>query len=203
MKLNYLGDNVNIISEILMKKSDQKFCYAKRFAQECKNIYKHMNTTYCSDNKDKEVENIRTCSELSTFEYTYTNYLFKLGDIKKYIPSLTTGHTEQLVSCESDKGSHEDPEHAGSLTNQDNNASGLKPITAPTVIGTMAGIPPFLALMYKFTPAGRWISSSLRGGGRRINNSLYGAEENGLLLEGPVNEDLISYNIGYEAAYDP
>ncbi|KMZ95732.1 hypothetical protein PVMG_05331 [Plasmodium vivax Mauritania I] len=77
IKLNYLVDNVNIISKILMTKSDPKFCYAQKFAQECKNIYKHINTNYCSNNKDKEAGNLITCLELSTFDFTYTNYLFK------------------------------------------------------------------------------------------------------------------------------
>ncbi|KMZ99305.1 hypothetical protein PVNG_02188 [Plasmodium vivax North Korean] len=149
IKLNYLVDNVNIISEILMNNIDPKFCYAQRFAKECKNIYKQMYTNFCSNYKNKQAENQSTCSELSTFEYTYTNYLFKLGDIKNHIPSLTTDHSEQLVGCESDKVNQERPEHPVPPQNQDNHVSSSKPITAPTVLGTMAGIPPFLALIYK------------------------------------------------------
>lgn len=57
-----------------------------------------------------------------------------------------------------------------------------------------------LALLYKFTPAGRWIHSGLQGRGGKINNILHEDGANELLLGRPLHEDLISYNIGYEAA---
>ncbi|GAB69929.1 hypothetical protein PCYB_006780, partial [Plasmodium cynomolgi strain B] len=149
MKLNYLVDNVNIIYEILMNKNDPQFCYAQRFAQECKNIYKYMNTIYCSDNKGKEAENIITCSELTSFNTIYTSFLFNKGDINNHIPSLSSDNSEKLVSCESDKRKQEISELPVPLPNHDDNESSSKAITAPTVLGTMAGIPPFLALIYK------------------------------------------------------
>ncbi|CAG9474634.1 unnamed protein product [Plasmodium vivax] len=54
-------------------------------------------------------------------------------------------------------------------------------------------------VIYQLTPAGRWMNNGLRGDGRRIGNSLYSDETNGLLFKEPMHDDLISYNIGYEA----
>ncbi|SCO72980.1 VIR protein [Plasmodium vivax] len=170
IKLQNFYNNIDAIAEVLMNKSlpqekDSHYCYAQRYANECVNIYKKMHDIYCSDKKDEN-----TCSELNTFYTSYTQFLFTKEDIKNKIPNLASGEIEKNFGCPSDKtapGSvliqesgpeqgmrtESGPRH-GSVSVEVEKQNNPTKFNSTAVVGTMAGIPPFLALLYKFTPAG-------------------------------------------------
>ncbi|CAG9474546.1 unnamed protein product [Plasmodium vivax] len=73
--------------------------------------------------------------------------------------------------------------------------------TVSTAVGTVAGASSVLALLYKFSPARRWVHSGIRGNSGRMNSNLYGNEPNELLFDGFQGEDMSSHNTRYNIGY--
>ncbi|CAG9474682.1 unnamed protein product [Plasmodium vivax] len=194
IKLLYLQDNTDIFLEKMKNKGDEDYCIYEKYIYECVDIYKTMTNSYCSNEDDKLNKHKYTCDTLNTFKNSYIAYLFTKEGMSNKIPSLTDDNTMNLVKCESIE---QELEFKGAEGSQ---PSSFKSPSPQTIVGTMAGASSVLALLYKFTPAGRWIHSGLQGRGGKINNILHEDGANELLLGRPLHEDLISYNIGYEAA---
>ncbi|CAG9474567.1 unnamed protein product [Plasmodium vivax] len=175
IKLQNFYNNIDTIANTLMNKSlpqekDSHYCYAQRYANECVKIYRNMHDIFCSNNRSLSTKNQNTCSELKTFNNIYTNFLFNKEDIKNKIPDLASGKDEKYYGCpaneppapqEHTQGSGtavrmetvSDSEH-GSVSNGVEQPDNPIPFNTTSVVSAMAGIPPFLALIYKFTPVG-------------------------------------------------
>ncbi|CAG9474582.1 unnamed protein product [Plasmodium vivax] len=194
IKLLYLQDNIEIFLKKMKNKRDEDYCNCEKYIYECVDIYKSMSKLYCSKAIDRSKNHKSTCDALNTFKDAYMPFLFNKDDMSNKIPSLIEDNTKNLVKCESNEQKIEFQAAEGSQP------SSSKSINTQTIVGTMAGASSVLALLYKFTPAGRWIHSRLPGRGGKINNILLedGADE--LLSGRPLHKDLISYNIGYETA---
>ncbi|KMZ76763.1 hypothetical protein PVIIG_05871 [Plasmodium vivax India VII] len=170
IKLQNFHHNVDTIRNILIKESapherNSHYCYAQRYANECVKIYRKMHDMFCSGNKSSIPQNVKTCSELSTFNSIYKNYLFNKGDIKKKIPDIDSGESEKLYGCIADKplASQELKQGSGAALGmgtvsgpgQGSISDGVEqsdnpiPFNTTSVVSAMAGIPPFLALIYK------------------------------------------------------
>ncbi|KMZ89780.1 hypothetical protein PVMG_04610 [Plasmodium vivax Mauritania I] len=170
IKLQNFHRNVNTIRGILIKESDpqernSQYCYAQRYANECVKIYRKMHDMFCSSNTSLSTKNQNTCSELGTFSSIYTNYLFNEGDINTKIPNLTSSENEKHFLCPSDKlptpeelkqeagpalgmGTESGPGHSSVSVGVEQQNNPIK-LNSTAIVGTMAGIPPFLALIYK------------------------------------------------------
>ncbi|KMZ88603.1 hypothetical protein PVBG_04812 [Plasmodium vivax Brazil I] len=172
IKIKNFYDNIQIINRILIEKSDMQkldsqYCYAQRYASECAKIYRNMYNTFCSDNKHSIPGNENTCSELRAFSTSYIQYLYNMGDIKNKIPDLSSSEKEKHFGCSVDESSQTSGQE---LTQRSGPEIGMRTVSdqglraAPVVIeksgksipsnttavvATMAGIPPFLALIYK------------------------------------------------------
>ncbi|CAG9474588.1 unnamed protein product [Plasmodium vivax] len=175
IKLQNFYNNIDTIAEVLMNKSlpqekDSHYCYALRYANECVKIYRNMHDKFCSSNRNLSTKNQKTCSDLETFNYIYTNILFKQGDIKEKIPDLSSSENEKLYGCPADeptahqelnqgsqsalgRGSVSGPEHGSVSVGVEQQNNSIK-LNSTAVVGSMIGIPPFVGLIYKFTPVG-------------------------------------------------
>ncbi|KMZ89734.1 hypothetical protein PVMG_04564 [Plasmodium vivax Mauritania I] len=172
IKIKNFYDNILTTNRILTEKSDLQekdshYCYAQRYASECAKIYRNMYNTFCSENKHSIPENKNTCSELSAFSTSYTEYLYKMGDIKKKIPDLSGTEKEKHFGYSLDESSptpgqeliqgsgdsretlsESGPGHR-SVSVGVGEPDNPIPLNATAVVGTMIGIPPFLGLIYR------------------------------------------------------
>ncbi|CAI7724139.1 PIR protein [Plasmodium vivax] len=193
IKLLNLQENGDICERILSREINKDYCLCEKYINECVNIYKSMNKMYCSGPTDKETNN-DTCSQLRTFDTTYTSFLFKEQQLSGKIPSLTSSNNEYVGKCNIVQ------RVPVVISSEEDSSANPKKISVTGTIGTMAGVSSVLALLYKITPAGSWINSKLRGSGRSINTNLYTEGASELLTEEPLLENINSYNIGYEVA---
>ncbi|SCA60365.1 VIR protein [Plasmodium vivax] len=219
--LDIFNDKMPIIKTTLKDVNIPNRVRGRNYVCECLKIYKLMNDKYCSKGKEKTADNLSTCIKLGNFKDSYKLYLYDESDFRTIIPSLDNLDEDLLVKC-SDKeeklqlvsiglgtpegyqehSSTEDVEGAkpylGMDTTLGNEDSPMRK-TITTTIGTFAGASSLLALLYKFTPAGRLVNPKLRTTGI-INNNLYSDDANGMLFNGNEHDGFNSYNIGYEAA---
>ncbi|VUZ99423.1 PIR protein [Plasmodium vivax] len=221
IKLQNFYNNIDTIAEVLMNKSlpqekDSHYCYALRYANECVKIYRNMHERFCSGNKYSITKNQKTCSELGTFSSIYTNYLYNEGDINTKIPNLTSSENEKHFLCPSDElptteelkqgagpalgmGTESGPGHSSVSVGVEQQNNAIK-LNSTAVVGTMAGIPPFLALIYKFTPVGTLFRSKNK---KSINafNHLDEEIERELIYRrlenGTINSSPQKYNVAY------
>ncbi|SCO65457.1 hypothetical protein PVT01_030027200 [Plasmodium vivax] len=184
LKITIFVDNIFTIQNILQNEEDNYNCLGRKFLYECFNIYQNINNDYCSEGKNRDNTNI--CSKLSEFKSHYDTYISTLSNILEGI--------QFKDDCPLNERKTE------SLPDQVNKTGSSGPSSATTALSTVAGVSSALALLYKITPAERWINFGLRGGRRGINNNLYGGEGNEMLFDGNVHSEFNSYNIGYEAA---
>ncbi|KMZ83179.1 hypothetical protein PVBG_05784 [Plasmodium vivax Brazil I] len=170
IKLQNFYNNIDTIAKTLMieglpQKKDSHYCYAQRYANECVKIYRNMYNNFCSNKKYEKKENINTCFELNTFYNSYTQVLFMKEDMKNKIPNLASGKNEKLFGCPLDEptpgqeltqeaepavgmGTESGPGHSSVSVGVEQQNNSIK-LNSTAVVGTMAGIPPFLALIYK------------------------------------------------------
>ncbi|CAG9474620.1 unnamed protein product [Plasmodium vivax] len=193
IRLKIFNDNMEIIRNTLMSKGQQNYNLCQKYVCECANIYNKLNSLYCSRSNERHNNHQNTCDMLKALKNTYDIYLSSDSEISPKIPSLEATKEELLDICPSIQAQH-------SLQASVDGHSGSSTSKIPATIGTMAGVSSVFALLYKLTPAGRWINTGLRGSGGRINNSLYtnGADE--LILDGLEHNNFNAYNIGYEAS---
>ncbi|SCA83612.1 Plasmodium vivax Vir protein, putative [Plasmodium vivax] len=191
IKLQNFYNNVNTIRDILIKEStthdrNSQYCYAQRYANECVKIYRDMHYNYCSSKRTLSTKNPKTCSELKAFYDVYNQFLFINEDIKKKIPHLTSGEKEKHFLCQKiepaprpeltqgsklalDGVSESGPEHGSAFNGVDQSDNPI-PFNTTSVVSAMAGIPPFLALIYKFTPVGTMFRSKNKKSINVFNN---------------------------------
>ncbi|SCO65485.1 hypothetical protein PVT01_030030000 [Plasmodium vivax] len=209
--LQIFENNMEIIKNELIGQTDPNKIPWRKFVCECFNIYKNMNKDYCLNKTPQNEKHTRTCQTLDQFKLAYEIFRNKIGYLNTYIPSLENIEGEYLTKCSQDKlnppleVSVTTTEVAPNLTLEDAlpsppevaDSSIKKNIT--TTIGTVAGASSILALLYKFSPARRWVDLGI-GGSRNINNDLYTDAANEIMFEGLEHGNFNSYNIRYEAA---
>ncbi|SCO65470.1 VIR protein [Plasmodium vivax] len=191
--LKIFNDNIDVIKNTLMGRGQENNKHCQKYVCECVNIYHKMNKSYCSGPSAQPHKHQKTCDMLKTLKQSYNMFLFDNSEIRSKIPSLEAIDDDLLAKCPSIQSQHSlqavADDHSGSSTSK-----------IPATIGTMAGVSSVFALLYKLTPAGRWINTGLRGNGGRTNNSLYTNGADDLILDGLEHNNFNSYNIGYEAA---
>ncbi|SCO65454.1 hypothetical protein PVT01_030026900 [Plasmodium vivax] len=204
-KLRIFNENTSIFNNILKKKSSDNYCSCRNFVKDCIKIYRNIKSKHCSTAIDKKKNNKGTCDIVDKFNLYYTGYLYNAIGIQENLPDLSssTDINMNIQECmlqtnakglDSVRGGQSDGSTSSTTPTE---AAGK---TVPTAIGTIAGVSSVLALLYKFSPARTWMHSGLRGNGKMIHTNLYAGGERELLTDGPLIENLNSYNIGYEVA---
>ncbi|VUZ96311.1 PIR protein [Plasmodium vivax] len=193
-KLRIFNENTSAFNNILKKKSSDNYCSCINFVKDCINIYKNIKTKHCSTTIG--IYDKRTCDIVRNFNVYYTGYLNRDIRTQENLPDLSSipDKNINIEECKSQLKARE----LGSALSTTPTETAEK--TVPTAIGTIAGVSSVLALLYKFSPVGTWMHSGLRGNGKMIHTNLYADGERELLTDGPLRENLNSYNIGYELA---
>ncbi|KMZ77259.1 hypothetical protein PVIIG_05212 [Plasmodium vivax India VII] len=141
MKLSTFNKNAETFQSILINKNDSSDCSCQKYVLDCVNIYNDMYGKYCSDEHSKD--NTKLCEIVKQFGTLYTGYIYKKReDISYELQPLSSPPTKHVVNCQTDIGSV-------ISTSTDDRSSRDISKTLNTALGTMAGIPPFLALIYK------------------------------------------------------
>ncbi|CAI7724290.1 PIR protein [Plasmodium vivax] len=205
-KLRLFNDNFNTFKDILKNKNPDYYCSCINFVKDCINTYRTIQKKYCSNITDININNKVTCEIIKNFDIYYSGFLFnKYTGIQGILPYLSSDDDINIdidvcplqkngKGLNSARGGQSD---GFAVSTTPTESSGK---TIPTALGTIAGVSSVLGLLYKFSPAGTWMHSGLRGNGRMIHTNLHADGERELLNGGPLTEDLNSYNIGYEVA---
>ncbi|KMZ88576.1 hypothetical protein PVBG_04785 [Plasmodium vivax Brazil I] len=143
INLRIFNDNSETIQGLLKNNNMSDDCSLKRYLYQCIQIYRDMNSKYCSSGSDTRDENKNSCDIISQFNNLYRSYIYKNKEITHNFPELSS-HTPSNVidGCslkESKSDSYSDEAQLGT------------PITngVSTALGAMAGISSLLALSYK------------------------------------------------------
>ncbi|KMZ77019.1 hypothetical protein PVIIG_05216 [Plasmodium vivax India VII] len=141
MKLSIFNENAETFQSILMNKNDSRDCSCQKYVFDCVNIYNDMYGKHCSGGHSKD--NTELCKIVNKFKTSYTSYLFnKKEDISYELQPLSSTTTNHVVNCPTDIRSE-----ISTSTGEGSSSDVSK--TLNTALGTMAGIPPFLVLIYK------------------------------------------------------
>ncbi|KMZ76834.1 hypothetical protein PVIIG_05406 [Plasmodium vivax India VII] len=168
IKLENFQEDIDIIQSILKNKNDS-ITSCKRYICECFKIYKKLyQQSHCQYESEVGTKRRSTCDKLRAFKTAYTSYLYD-REIKDKVPSLDTAENEPLPMCNQSKpvpvietahhvgekgelkslpGVEAAPRQSGSSVSTDESEN-TKPFNTSTIVSTVAGIPPFLALIYK------------------------------------------------------
>ncbi|SCA81927.1 VIR protein [Plasmodium vivax] len=110
------------------------------------------------------------------------------------------GDTDGMSSYEGAKINAEDSFTSSTDVHGENQNSPTSS-TVSTVVGTVAGASSILALLYKFSPARRWVHSGIRGNSGRMNSNFYEGGPTELLIDRYEGRDMSSYNAQYNVGY--
>ncbi|VUZ99399.1 PIR protein [Plasmodium vivax] len=216
IKLKNFYDNINIIESTLRNSNSLISSAGHRYVCECVDIYISTKQEYCSLEEDKNGKNKSICDILDTFESTYNNFLFNKEGINDKIPSLDAAGNVNYPRCSAENQEirlKEEPKEelmsgAGARTVTEPESSFIPtdesgsstPFSKTSAVSTLAGIPFFLALIYKFTPVGTLFRSKNK---KSINafNSLDEEIEKELFYLRPQNADINTIQATYNVAY--
>ncbi|KMZ89718.1 hypothetical protein PVMG_04548 [Plasmodium vivax Mauritania I] len=168
IKLENFIENLNIIESIL-KNGYDSFNSCQKYVCECFKIYKEFyQQSYCPYDLEADKKRKSTCDKLRAFKTSYTSYLSG-REMKDIVPSLDAAENVSLPMCyesepesmaqaakqvvegqesESPPGPEAAPGQSGSSVSTDESEK-VKPFNTSTIVSTVAGIPPLLALIYK------------------------------------------------------
>ncbi|KMZ99317.1 hypothetical protein PVNG_02200 [Plasmodium vivax North Korean] len=150
IKLRIFEHNTSTIKNILNNINESNNCSCLKYVYDCINIYNDMNSRFCVTNQDKNTIHKGTCDILKNFNKNYSSYILNVnGGIYKFpFLSDTTTVTQTPIATHVTRCSLDKP-----IQELDSSAvvqsSSPKQISISTALSTVAGIPPFLALIYK------------------------------------------------------
>ncbi|CAI7720788.1 Plasmodium vivax Vir protein, putative [Plasmodium vivax] len=220
IKLENFREDISIIKSILENENDS-FTSCQKYVCECFKIYKKLYQKYCQYVSEADKKRKSTCDQLRTFNTSYMSFLFNRGMNDK-VPSLDDAGNVPFPVCnesesesvtetalpvgeksklESQPGPEAAPGQSGRSVSADESEK-VKPFNTFTIVSTVAGIPPFLALIYKFTPVGTWFRSK----NKNSANILYNTDkeiENELFYHSHKNAIINPGNASYNVAYGP
>ncbi|KMZ89771.1 hypothetical protein PVMG_04601 [Plasmodium vivax Mauritania I] len=167
IKLKNFLDYINIIVSTMKNKKEPNYSLCQKYICECVNIYKSMFKAHCSHEDTTGIKLKNTCDILKDFDTSYTAFLYNNDDLRDKIPSLyvTESVPFQICTVEEEKPRQvhasrselsQEPGTRPSVETEPSSAPVVdeqsdNPIRFNTtsVVSAMAGIPPFLALIYK------------------------------------------------------
>ncbi|KMZ99309.1 hypothetical protein PVNG_02192 [Plasmodium vivax North Korean] len=150
IKLRIFEHNTSTIKNILNNIDEPNNCSCLEYVYECINIYKDMHKRYCATDEGKNKTYKGTCDILKNFNLNYSSYIRNIKEEIYKLPFLS----DTTTSSHTPTGSHatrcllnkQKLELGSGAVHQ---SSSPKQISISTALSTMAGIPPFLALIYK------------------------------------------------------
>ncbi|GAB69952.1 hypothetical protein PCYB_007010 [Plasmodium cynomolgi strain B] len=104
MKLRIFNANADTFQSMLkdINKSDE--CSLKRYVYKCIEVYREINSAYCSGGDDMKEENRNSCDIIRQFNNLYTFYIFNKEGILHNFPELSSNTpTNIIVGCPSEE----------------------------------------------------------------------------------------------------
>ncbi|CAI7724147.1 Plasmodium vivax Vir protein, putative [Plasmodium vivax] len=200
IKLRVFEHNTSTLQNILNNINHPDNCSCLKYVYDCINTYNNMNNRFCATGEHENTTYKDTCGILKKFNTSYSKFSRNVNKRIYELPSLsdttTATHTSIIThepKCLSNKQKEELNFRA------DDQSSSPKQISISTALSTVVGIPPFLALIYKFTPAGTWLRSKYRKDADVFKNvdeekELYNPRQENAIL----NSSHKRYNVAYE-----
>ncbi|CAG9474544.1 unnamed protein product [Plasmodium vivax] len=193
-RLRIFNNNSDNIKDILEKKCDSALCSCREFIHKFVNLYKSMNIKYCSDEKKNSPTYKGTCEIVNEFNKLYISFIYNMLGSKYEFPDLSSNMiTYSIYGCQSDV-----TDTGSALPEQSKQSDRSIAQNASHALAAMAGIPPFLAIIYKFTPVRKFLLSKNKKGSREFNN-LEQEIENELFHHkyGDTNASQMKFNVSY------
>ncbi|VUZ99417.1 PIR protein [Plasmodium vivax] len=195
MKLSIFNNNADAFQSLLMDSEKSKDCHLKKYVYECVDIYKKMNKNYSSSGDCNTSQHKNACEIIKFFNRLYMSYIFKKEGISDEFPELSSDTPLDLNNmCPLDEI---EPDTPSEERQQDTPKTG----GVPTALSAMVGIPPFLALIYKFTPVGKFFRFRNRNNmiiasnfDKNMENEIFHA----IKEDSNIKDIHPKYNIGYE-----
>ncbi|CAG9474569.1 unnamed protein product [Plasmodium vivax] len=205
------------ILNILKNNKDNNHCSCRKFIVECSNIYEKVNNINCTGLTGDDSKKSNTCSKLQGFNTFYKTNISTNVELQQKLPSLYDAEKEHITICPSDIGKQkqelkavqrqergsglgQEAQSKDSMDSAQQSGSTI-PLNGTALVGTRIGIPPFLALMYKFTPVGTWFRSQ-NPKSTDVFQNLYEAMEkefyNPRHENAIMNSSQARYNVAYE-----
>ncbi|KMZ77046.1 hypothetical protein PVIIG_06224 [Plasmodium vivax India VII] len=167
IKLENMHYNIDVIENTLKSENDS-INSCQKYVCECYKIYKEMYQSYCPYYLEEDKKRKSTCDKLREFAVSYMSYLFGKQGLKDKIPSLYDAESVSFSRCSTEEKVTQ-PREADVSTPVSANEPGQRPgegiapsstrgaeqsdnsipFNTSTIVSTVAGIPPFLALIYK------------------------------------------------------
>ncbi|GAB69979.1 hypothetical protein PCYB_007280, partial [Plasmodium cynomolgi strain B] len=145
MKLRIFNYNVDTFQYMLKDVINSDNCSLIRYINKCIEVYRDMNSKYCTGSDGTTEENQNSCDIIRKFDNLYSSYIYNKGGIFQNFPSLSSNTPTKVISgCRS-----EEIESYPDSQSQINQSDRSIIQSVPPALGVMAGIPPFLALIYK------------------------------------------------------
>ncbi|GAW83962.1 variable surface protein [Plasmodium gonderi] len=222
--LSIFQSNIGDIKDTLIRDHKVMKCTCQEFVDKVVTIYRRVKNKYCPSNQTNLIERVKkTCSYLNNFETSYNLYLKNEKSIlekKINVPSLKPEDNTSLFRCKS-AGEFEvslgideaqiphDAEEDLIVQELDGalillpesesffSSTSIKEVL-PTALATTAGVSSLLFLIYKFTPIGNMIRSSIKV---KATRNFYGVEKKELLYPAHDSMDINSYIQRYDITY--
>ncbi|SCA60367.1 VIR protein [Plasmodium vivax] len=199
MKLRIFEKNTSIFTNNLYDIKELNYCSCLKYVYECVNIYREMHKDFCLGKNNLNL----LIKILVNFKTSYLAYLFDARGIKDKLPPLDGTKNEHFPRCLSDEsklGSAEDlvQDAEANSPGAEQSKSRIS-LSTLAIVSTMVGIPPFLALIYKFNPVGRIFRTKNKS--INIFNNLDNEIEKELFYPSHknaiTNSNLETYNVAY------
>ncbi|SCO73000.1 VIR protein [Plasmodium vivax] len=195
MKLSIFNNNADAFQSLLMDSEKSKDCHLKKYVYECVNIYNKINDTNSFPYDCNTSQHKNACEIIKFFNRLYMSYIFKKEGISDEFPELSSDTPLDLNNmCPLDEI---EPDTPSEERQQDTPKTG----GVPTALSAMVGIPPFLALIYKFTPVGKFFRFRNRNNmiiasnfDKNMENEIFHA----IKEDSNIKDIHPKYNIGYE-----
>ncbi|KMZ98980.1 hypothetical protein PVNG_03819 [Plasmodium vivax North Korean] len=167
IKLDNFHENIDDIKGTLKREINLNNSPCQRYVWECVKIYKTMYKEYCPYEGTNDKKRKETCDILEKFKSSYMAFLFGEEGLEDKIPPLNDQDNEVFPKCLSDKPKPEtEPElgqakdlvpgsrvgqesHSQAIPSSSEQSNSPTSFSTSTVVSSMVGIPPFLALIYK------------------------------------------------------
>ncbi|SCO72996.1 VIR protein [Plasmodium vivax] len=163
IKLRIFEHNTSTFQNILNNISNPNNCSCLKYVYDCINTYNNMNNRFCATDDHENITYKDTCGILKNFKTSYSKFFRNVNGVIYELPLLSdttnAAHTPTVIDAPSCLSIRQKVELNFS---GDDQSSGSKQISISTALSTMVGIPPFLALIYKFTSVGTWFRTTNR-----------------------------------------
>ncbi|KMZ77241.1 hypothetical protein PVIIG_05194 [Plasmodium vivax India VII] len=97
MKLSIFNDNADTFQGMLKGEIKSDDCSLKRYVYKCIEVYREMNSKYCSIGGDMKEENRNSCNIIRNFNSLYTSYIHKQNGIHHKFPELSSNTNTNII----------------------------------------------------------------------------------------------------------